>query len=366
MWKTTDNVRISVIVPVYNAEEYIVQMIESVLMQTFSNWKMILIESASDDNSLMLCKLYEEKYPNIHVIETEKRGPGYARNEGLKYATGDYIVFMDSDDYLSNPNVFSDFVMVADSVHADITVCNYERLWKGKLLQAAKLSQFAEFSSDSEEFRFRGFFSIGTLSYVWGKLYRRTFLEEHRLHFSDFEYAEDKLFNLQCYICGARYAFVQENGYVYRKNEQSISHQYKMESSKCWLGIAQELKNWIESQTDVHNIQERKKQERLIDYTIFFASFFDSKMEYVEHKKSVLAARRVLRLYGKESIGKESFEKLVKAKKKELPNQILWRIMLRGFSFGMWMRCYGLLAIGIKILIDQRVDERLSDTGLRE
>ena len=366
MGKTTEDVKISVIVPVYNAEEYLVQMIESVLVQTFTNWEMILAESASEDDSLMLCKAYEEKYPNIHVIETEKRGPGYARNEGIKYATGEYIVFMDSDDYLSNPNIFEDFVKVADSVDADIAVCNYERLWKDKLLPAVKLSQFAEFSPDSEEFRFRGFFSVGTLSYVWGKLYRRTFLEEHRLQFSDFEYAEDKLFNLQCYICGAKYAFVQENGYVYRKNEQSISHQYKTEFSKCWLGIVQELKNWIENQTDVRNIKDKEKLEHLIDYTIFFASFFDSKMEYVEHKKSVWAVRKVLRIYGKDNLGRKSFEKLVKAKKKDMPNQILWRIMLRGFSFGMWIRCYGLLAIGIKILIDQRVDERLSDTGLRE
>lgn len=366
MWGQTNEVKISVIVPVYNAENYLVQMIESVLEQQFKDWEMILVECDSEDDSLAVCKTYEEVYPNIHVLKEEKNSPGYARNVGMEHATGKYLLFVDADDYLSYPKLFADFVKVAEKLNADITVCNYERLWKDKLLPATEVSQFAEFPPNSEEFRFRGFFSIGTLSYVWGKLYRRTFIEEYNLRFSDYEYAEDKLFNLQCYLCGARYVFVQERGYVYRKNEQSISHQYKQNMGECWLGISYELKEWIAERKDKLIIKNKEKQEHLIAYIIFFASFFNAKMEYTEHKKSIWAVRKVLKRYGKDQLGRESFIRLMKAKKRSMPKQILWRIMIRCFSFGMTIKCYLLLAIGIKFLIDQRVDERLSDTGLRE
>ena len=101
---------------------------------------------------------------------------------------------------------------------------NYARLWKGRFLPAETHQTFSVYHRDSEEFRFRGFFSVGTLSYVWGKLYRRSFLEENGLRFEDFPYAEDKLFNMQCYVCRAKYAFIEEIGYVYRRNEASVSY----------------------------------------------------------------------------------------------------------------------------------------------
>lgn len=88
---------------------------------------------------------------------------------------------------------------------------------KDKILPATKHQSFALCSPSSEEFRFQGFFSVGTLSYAWGKLYRREFLRNHQIYFADLSYAEDKLFNMQCYICDAKYAFLEDIGYIYRK-----------------------------------------------------------------------------------------------------------------------------------------------------
>ena len=88
--------------------------------------------------------------------------------------------------------------------------------WKERLLPAAGHEHFSILRPDSEDFRFQGFFSVGTLAYVWGKVYRKSFLTDHEIHFSDLEYGEDKVFNMQCYVCGARYAFLEDRGYVYR------------------------------------------------------------------------------------------------------------------------------------------------------
>lgn len=354
--------KISVIIPVYNAEKYLKQTIESILFQTYANWEMLLEVGESADKSMEIAQEYARDHENIHVIRNEKKGIGYARNSGLENAQGEYILFIDADDYLPDEKVFQRYINIAEKINSDIIVSNYARLWNGKLLPAVSHSEFSMFDRDSEEFRFRGFFSVGTLSYVWGKLYRKSFLEQNEIIFSDYPYAEDKLFNMQCYVCGAKYAFIEQIGNIYRKNEDSVSYKYNPESGKCWLGIAQTFKNWLEEED-----KDVEQYEGLIQYTIFFASFFDAKMEYQHRRKSLWRIWKTLRGYGKDPLGKECFRKLA-CDKKRIPylKQKLWRIVIKGYSRGMKWQCYLGLSLGIKQLIEHRVDEKMSDTGLRE
>ena len=353
--------KISVIIPVRNAEKYIEKAVRSVMDQSYTDWEIFLIESGSEDASLEVCKKLAGKEQKIQVIEEENRGIGSARNTGLRSAAGEYIVFIDADDHLPDQDVFQRYINITKQIETDIIVSNYVRLWNGKILPAAEHDLFSIYSPDSEEFRFRGFFSIGTLSYVWGKLYRKSFLEENNIVFSDFEYAEDKLFNMQCYICGARYAFRKECGYVYRKNDNSVSFQYHKDSNKCWIGIAEALKQWIEKQK-----KDPESYMGLVYYTILFAAFFDGKMEY-QRRKSILAIRKILRIYGRDPFGRECFMRLVCEKKRVSQlDQKIWRIIIKGFSRGIKWKCYLALSFGIKQLIEQKVDEKLSDTGLRE
>ena len=222
--------KISVIIPVYNAEKYIRETLDSIIKQSYKNLEIILIDNGSKDRSPDIIQKYEAKYPEIHMIEGSGKGPGASRNRGLKLAKGDYIVFADADDYLPDKEIFCKYINLAEQTDADIVVSNYARLWKDKILPATKHQSFALCSPSSEEFRFQGFFSVGTLSYAWGKLYRREFLRNHQLYFADLSYADDKLFNMQCYICDAKYAFLEDIGYIYRKNDMSVSWQYRPDS----------------------------------------------------------------------------------------------------------------------------------------
>lgn len=360
--KKVSSGKISVIIPVHNAEKYIDKAVQSVMEQNYTNWELLLIENGSEDASLDICKKNAEKDSRIQVLKEKNKGAGSARNTGLCSAEGEYIVFIDADDYLPDKSVFQRYMNIAKQIRADIIVSNYVRLWNGKILPAAGHDSFSVYSPDSEEFRFRGFFSVGTLSYVWGKLYRKSFLDQNRITFSEYPYAEDKLFNMQCYVCGAKYAFVEQIGNVYRKNEDSVSYKYNPESSRCWLGIAQTFKNWMEEEG-----KDVEQYEGLIQYTVFFASFFDAKMEYQKRRKSIWMIWKILRIYGNDSIGKDCFAKLA-CDRKCIPqlNQKIWRIVIKGFSRGMKWKCYLALSFGIKQLIEHRVDEKLSDTGLRE
>lgn len=360
--KKVSSGKISVIIPVHNAEKYIDKAVQSVMEQNYTNWELFLIENGSEDASLDICKKNAEKDSRIQVLKEKNKGAGSARNTGLCSAEGEYIVFIDADDYLPDKSVFQRYMNIAKQIRADIIVSNYVRLWSGKILPAAGHDSFSVYSPDSEEFRFRGFFSVGTLSYVWGKLYRKSFLDQNRITFSEYPYAEDKLFNMQCYVCGAKYAFIEQIGNVYRKNEDSVSYKYNPESSRCWLGIAQTFKNWMEEEG-----KDVEQYEGLIQYTVFFASFFDAKMEYQKRRKSIWMIWKILRIYGNDSIGKDCFAKLA-CDRKCIPqlNQKIWRIVIKGFSRGMKWKCYLALSFGIKQLIEHRVDEKLSDTGLRE
>lgn len=282
--------KVSVIIPVYNAEKYIRKTLDSVLAQSFQDMEILLVENGCEDQSAEILREYKEKYDEIRLISCADRGAGAARNVGLEQASGAYILFVDADDYLPDTRILEKYVKAADQTGVDVVISNYARLWEERVLPAAKHSAFSVYSPSSEEFRFQGFFGTGTLSYVWGRLYRRSFLAQNQITFADLTYAEDKLFNMECYICGARYLFLEDTGYIYRRNKDSISWQYHEDATENWLKMAHLLRDWLEK-------NHRSEYENMIWYTVFFAAFFDSKMEYVQHKKSVFCDKK-----GSESI----------------------------------------------------------------
>lgn len=352
--------QISVIVPVYNVKEYLTECIESILMQRNCKIQLILIDDGSTDGSAVICDKYAEENEQILALHQKNAGVCAARNTGMSVATGEYIVFVDADDYLKEKNVFQKLVQALEGTEADIAVGNYMRLWKGRMLKAESHNSFSKEERQSGSFRFSGFFSVGVLSYVWGKMYRRSFLEKYQMHFGEYTYAEDKSFNFFCYVYGAKYTFIEEYGYVYRKNDASISGTYREDSTKCWMKIAQDLQMFLEEQ------KLEREYGDLVANTIFFAAFFDGKMAYLQEKHSLSGVRHVLKGYGRYPLSRKYFIRMATGKGlKEIPS-VLWKIMLWGFSVAMYCHCYTLLALGIKLLIDWRMDERLSDTGLRD
>ena len=115
--------KISVIIPMYNAEKYIKKTLNSIIEQSYQNWEIIIIENGSEDKSPDIIREYEKKYPEIRMIKGPGKGPGPARNRGLKLAKGDYIVFVDADDYIEK-NMYKIMIaqMESDST-LDVGVC---------------------------------------------------------------------------------------------------------------------------------------------------------------------------------------------------------------------------------------------------
>lgn len=110
----------------------------------------------------------------------------------------------------------------------------------------------------------------------------------------------------------------------------------------------------------------KTEYEGIVRYTIFFAAFFDAKMEYTEHGRSLRSIWHTLRKYGHDPLAKRVFRDLMCGKDMKGLSSGAWKIMMRGFSLCMKLHMFLILSVGIKVLIELRVDERMSDTGLRE
>lgn len=357
--------KVSIIVPVYNAAEYVGKCLESVALQDYKNIEIIVVEDGSDDESPDVCKEYARRYDNIKVYHDKCGTAGAARNYGMSKADGDYVMFVDADDYLTDNCVVSELTKKMENV--DIVVGNYQRLWKNRLLDASKNSGFAGLNMNSVDFAFGGFFSTGTLSYAWAKLYRKSFLDSNKIEFGDYRYAEDKIYNYFCYIAGARYAFIDKKIYVYRRNEQSVSNTYRKDGDKDWMRIAQDLQDKIDSlnyEKKQYSQDEIENYESIVAWTIYFAAFFDGKMEYEYSTGKIRAVINLLKRYASYDLTKKYLKNPLRYTKK-IP-ALSYKIMLGGFAFLMKCNMYLLLSLGIKLLVDCHIDERLSDTGRKE
>lgn len=219
--------KISLIVPMYNAENEIEQTLESIFDQTHQNFELILIDDGSTDDSLNLCQKYKEQHENIVLLSIENSGPGFARNVGLDEVTGDYLTFVDADDYLA-PNFLEEMISIAVEKDYDIVSSHYYRV--GHEITEARTNFTSgvvnKYGTTLERERYKQFKTSSTFGYVWGKLYKTTFIQKYRIRFSEEKrvFLEDTLFNLKVIAFQPHYYVYNEPLYYYNVYEESLSN----------------------------------------------------------------------------------------------------------------------------------------------
>ncbi len=220
--------KISVIIPVYNAEAYLKDCLDSVVNQTLEEIEIICINDASPDNSLKILRKYEKKDKRIVVIDKkENEGANSARNAGLNIAKGEYIAFLDSDDYL-DLNAYEIALKEAEDKDLDILSFGWESFptesnWD-KYKSSPRQKYFENSSIDA-------WFYCGTGSNVniWNKLYKRSFLINSQIHFkTDLKCAQDYYFNMRIFPRAKKIEFIPDRIYNYRRDSAgSISSRNK-------------------------------------------------------------------------------------------------------------------------------------------
>ena len=219
-----ENQLISIIVPVYNVEEYLKQCLDSILDQTYRNWELILVNDGSTDSSGLICQEYAEKDARIRYYEKENGGLSDARNYGIEQAQGEYLTFVDSDDFLdaSHLNVLYNALVNND---VDISIANYTNYQTSTAtFYLHTFGDYYEKIYTSEEliddlsFLERNDLSFST---IWGSLYKKSVFSF--LRFPKGVIGEDVALIYKMYTQVDKIVYVHKDTYIYRENDSGIS-----------------------------------------------------------------------------------------------------------------------------------------------
>lgn len=239
---------VSIILPVYNAQNHIARCLDSICAQTWQNIEVIVLNDGSKDQSLPVCEEFRARDSRIVLVDKANSGVSDTRNLGLKLASGKYVQFVDSDDYI-DPDFTEHLVTAAEQNNADLVIAPYKMVIPAG---ATKPEQVLEKIQDDlgvmsvakpPEVREYGFLPEGVYdkdtfarrlmdkpasyfySVLWNKLYRRDILADHHLQFtSEVRWAEDLVFNLEYILYANVFVSISKAGYHYVQNPQSICH----------------------------------------------------------------------------------------------------------------------------------------------
>ena len=170
-----DELKVSVVVPVYNLEDYIEKCIQSILDQTYKNYELILVDDGSTDHSYDMCQKYSESYDNIFAYSQENGGPNAARLTGVENSTGEYILFVDGDDWIES-NMLEELVKKQQESGAEIVTSGaYRGVGEQCTKKVDSLNEGIYEKEDLKEIYSRllinhKFAEPGILHYLWGKL----------------------------------------------------------------------------------------------------------------------------------------------------------------------------------------------------
>lgn len=217
-------VAISVIIPVYNVEEYLEECIESVLKQTYTNYEIILVDDGSTDNSGSICDCYERKYTNIKVIHQKNGGLSAARNLGLKAAEGVYVYFLDSDDYIQDITL-KHLIDIIEKERADVVFFDGFVFFTDceENMDTTKYQRKERYVSENgRDLLFKLLVNDEYRTAVPLMLLKREYLQKHNLLFKEGILHEDELFTFLVYNANGKIAHCHESLYARRVRPASI------------------------------------------------------------------------------------------------------------------------------------------------
>lgn len=275
-------VKVSVIVPMYNARDYIRDCVNGILSQTLAEVEVVVVNDASTDDSMEVCRKYFGGNARVQLVDQPKNmGPGEARNTGIQKARGDYIAFVDSDDAIRsnalecmyNAAVQTDadvlhatgvLVQTVDEAPVNLNDLTEDEVYHATLDFGEKKKELTLLSKDMEE-RFESWLRHEIHWAIWNKLYKRSFLLAHNIKFAEMKLAEDQVFCFHCLCHAGNYAVLPGEWYLYRitgdslcRGKKSPAFMVKSVSSQIVMPCAME-----EAMADVTYFEEnpsRKKQ----------------------------------------------------------------------------------------------------------
>lgn len=242
------NPTVSIIIPVFKAEQYLSKCIDSILNQTLKNIEVIIIDDESPDISGEIAERYALADSRVKVIHQTNSGPGAARNRGIKEAKGEYIGFVDADDWIQK-DMYEKLYCAARNFDSEVVMCDFILEFSNKALNQERINpknNIIDFTEDRiKELVFDEYSkSDGIyLCPLWNKIYRREFLVRHSLLINErYDHSEDWLFNLESLCKAERLSYVPEILYHYiQLNESSLTKKYRPNQFNIFIDLRKEL-----------------------------------------------------------------------------------------------------------------------------
>ena len=228
---------VSIVVPVYNVEKYLDRCVESIVNQTYKNLEIILVDDGSTDASSKKCDDWIEKDNRISVVHKENQGLGYARNTGIENASGKYIFFFDSDDYVDLGAV-QKCVEAAEKFKADTVVFGRSNVYSDGRIEKEEITvskEIYEAEGVKNVFLPDLFnYGIGFGVSAWSKMFNLELIKKHCLAFASERdiISEDAMFCMEYFSVSERVALLSDNLYYYYKNDKSLTRTYRLDRSR--------------------------------------------------------------------------------------------------------------------------------------
>ncbi len=240
--------KLSIIVPVYNSEQYLKQTIDCILSQTMSDFELILIDDGGSDKSSELCDKYAKTDARIMVVHQTNKGIGGARNQGLKIISGDYFGFVDNDDII-HPQMYEILVGVADKENADVVMSYEKKLNENEPMPDIRFDTKSIHSTKSDmDAVYMNMFSNsdtdGPYMAVWNKIYRRSILNGIQFPLSG---SEDVAFNSRFFVNTKTFIRLAQDINLYYWVQRSSSEwhnqfsNYQVNTLKTYFIMSEEI-----------------------------------------------------------------------------------------------------------------------------
>lgn len=248
--------KVSIIVPIYNVEKYLDRCMQSLLGQTLKDIEIIMVDDGSPDNCPNLCDEYEKTDSRVKVIHKENGGLGYARNSGLDVASGEYVAFVDSDDFIED-SMYAKLYNAAVKENADVAYCNHF------IFHTATSRVEKPYAPVEKSITFRGSEVVDEVMKnmiasapetsterkyymsVWRGIFRRSVIGDLRFESERDYLSEDIIYQVAVLQRVSAVTFIHDRLYYYRENEISLTHAYRKDRVEKSIALYERLNDAV-------------------------------------------------------------------------------------------------------------------------
>lgn len=257
--KNLNKVRVSVIIPVYNQEKYLEKCLNSLANQSIDNIELIVINDGSTDGSLNIINKFKKKYSNIILITSSNQGVSSARNKGIKMARGEYIGFVDSDDYIDKDMFLKMYKSAVDN-NADIVSCNINFVDEKENIVGRNIYYSKNTLIQNKNLLIESLLKVKLHCYLWNKIYKRSLFEENKIFFSEsMKLQEDVEPTFNIFSHANNVYFLSEKLYYYVQRRNSATKQLKKQYYYDMLDVIIKI-NKILKETNFKDINNESHQ----------------------------------------------------------------------------------------------------------